>query len=261
MRLVATSIADRRRAARVVPLVAILAGALTVAAPSGAQPTGPQRGEARRAARSNAGPQVGVLVGLNSATFGGADRKLFGQSDPNRRNAAVAGLHAVLPLGAAAPFALRPEVLYAARGARAVVANGTVSVLLTYVDVPVLVQTELRGPGATRVAAYAGPSVAFRTGCRLGLTSAGVTARVGCANNANNIELRARRVDAGVVVGGELARSLGARTIGVGVRYTHGITSVFPAGDVKNRVVAVYGRLAFPVARGADQSGVRPQDG
>lgn len=183
-------------------------------------------------------PSVGALLGVNSTTFGGSGRNLFGVS-PDRRTGLLAGVFGVLPVTGSA-VAIRPEILFSMKGASSTLTNGRLGVRLSYLEVPLLLNVSPSVGTVWRPRLYAGPSVAFRTGCSLDIATAGTGASVPCSGNAQDIDYGARSVDVNGVLGAEVGRAFGGRGVGVGARYTHGFSTTSRFASVRNRALSVY---------------------
>lgn len=222
-------------------------------------------------------PHFGILGGLNSATIGGSAALLTDDDgadvSKSRRNGVAAGVYFTLPFGTSG-LALRPELLFAQKGARynasvaippsqgvAGTVTGRGDVRLSYVEVPLLLQFTAPTASRLRPQLYAGAAPAARLSCRFALRVSGLgqslTESDDCENIPGVIEgddtrLNVRRFDVGGVVGGALGFDVGGRALTVGVRYTHGLLAVFDedgASDTKNRTLGVYGSIEFPFGR------------
>lgn len=154
-------------------------------------------------------PSVGVIGGLNSATFTGSSSVAVA----GRRAGIVIGAVAELPL--AGSFSIRPELHYSAKGARVRTAGsgpGGVDFTVSYLQLPLLVQVRPTRGASVFPVLLGGVSLGLPLRCRRG----GLDCKsiVGFARQS---------VDAGVVVGVE-AGFLG--TAAAGVRYEAGFRSV-----------------------------------
>ena len=71
-----------------------------------------------------------------------------------------------LQFGLGDVFAVQPEVFYSPKGARRNLDNGTVTLDLTYVDVPLLLMARIpAGDSPIWPILYVGPVISFETGC------------------------------------------------------------------------------------------------
>jgi hypothetical protein len=110
-------------------------------------------------------PTFGVRAGLNVADVSDVDfdRVADFETDGQPRLGFVGGVFAEIPL--TPTFAVRPEVLYSQKGARAVAADDAdddVSLDLDYIEVPVLARVGFPASPTLEVALLAGPSIGFR---------------------------------------------------------------------------------------------------
>ncbi len=198
-----------------------------------------------------AGPRVGILVGLSSATLSGSDVTITAGDvgvTKKRRTGGVAGVYATLPL-AGSPVSLRPELLYAQKGV-SLSADGVMGTTkLDYLELPVLLQLDVPNTSGFRPALYVGPSVAYRVKCSLDVSGGGQSTSSGCDNSGSAGQPAPRKFDVSGVVGGQLGFELGGQSLGVGVRYTQGFTNFAKDVDAKNRTFSVYGAVDFPFGR------------
>ena len=186
--------------------------------------------------------RFGVMAGVNVAD-------VTDLADSDSRTGFVGGIYLTLPLGSTTSF--QPELLFAQRGATARAdldadLPSEIDVKLNYVEVPLLLRVDIpvqsRG---IRPHLFAGPSLAFNTACSFegGGESADCDQELGLFES-NTFEL-------GAMIGGGIAFPvMGTRRLGVGVRYTFGLTEVFKNTanvDPRNRTLAVYGTFDVPV--------------
>lgn len=206
---------------------------------------------AQATAGSDTGRRLGLLVGLNSATFGGGQ---LGE-DVDRRNGFVLGGYGVFRLSPAVSF--RPELLYAQKGGGNSEGGDEASINLSYVEAPLLLQFAPAARTATGVRPhfYVGPTLALRTGCKFKVTSDGFSASVDCDNVGTLVgeeigeefDTDPHTFDVLGTVGGGIAFPLGGRDFTIGARYSHGFTKVFKDDAGKNRVISIYGSIEFPL--------------
>lgn len=202
---------------------------------------------------SDAGPRLGILVGLNSSTFGGGE---LGDGADRRTGLAIGG-YGVFRINPAVSF--RPELLYARKGAAQSAEGDEVAIALSYVEAPLLLQFAPAARGATGVRPhfYVGPTLALRTGCEFEVNAQGVSASVDCENLGTlvgeqvgeSIDTDAHTFDVLGTVGGGIAVPLGGRDVTIGARYSHGFSKIFEEDAAKNRVLTVYGSIEFPLRR------------
>lgn len=218
----------RRRiaAAPVAALVALVVGAL----PMSAQVAGP--GAPLR-------PTFGVFAGINFAHLSDADGL-------EARTALLAGAFGTFRLSP--NFGLQPELVISQKGAKAESgdADGIGTIKMDYLEIPLLARIEFPNPGGgVRPFLLMGPSLAFQVGCKIAGESGGVSASVDCDSELLSEFLDFKSFDVGATVGGGLDFPVGARTLSLGVRYDHGLSSVVEESDSKNRAVSITVGIGF----------------
>jgi hypothetical protein len=173
--------------------------------------------------------RFGVRGGANIATVqNDADG---GSQEFGSRTGVAAGVFFAVPLGW---VRLQPEVLYTSKGAALDLRGIESTLVLDYLEVPVLV----RWPVAPRVYVAAGPAVAWRLKARSRTKFSGATEEVDVADSV-------KRYDAGVTgaVGIEFGRLV------VDGRYTHGLldidTDTSDDVSVRNRAITITAGIAF----------------
>jgi hypothetical protein len=171
----------------------------------------------------------GVLGGAAFSKPGGADVGSGSQTYTGW----IAGGFVALPLGPG--FAIRPEVFYVHKGAVGAgePGEGTITIRLPYVEVPVLLNytIPIPGPGIVSPHLYAGPSVAFRTECKVKVSDPTNIPYQGCDVGDPNPDIK--RTDFGLTFGG----GIGVGRAIIDVRYDLGLTKIPDTAntDVKNR--------------------------
>lgn len=175
---------------------------------------------------------LGVIAGVNRSSFVGG-----GSIDVTGRNALMIGMVGQIPL--AETYSLRSELFFSTKGARLRTpagdpGDGPIKPLeLPYIQMPVLVQLSTGGAGPLRPQLYAGAAVGLLLGCTLG--------SLDCDDDDG---INQRRVDVGLVMGGEIAW----RRIGLGVRYEAGIRTVdatLPGNEIYNGALTFAARYMF----------------
>ena len=157
------------------------------------------------AATARAQAAFGVIGGVSRATFTGG-----GSQDITWRTTLIAGVAGVVPIGEI--LAIRPELHFAAKGARARVGRTADNALdLAYLELPLLMQVHTGRGSLVRPQLYGGMSVAMLLGCK--------RARIACDDDP---DLESRGFDYSLVVGGEVEVFRTA----LGVRYAAGLNTV-----------------------------------
>ncbi len=178
---------------RVLPLLALLA------APLGAQ------------------VRLGLLAGGVSANITTTATADF----PNKssRTGFLVGISATAPLGKR--FSFGPELSYVTKGvkAKAVPQNVSEEVKLAYFEVPLLLRANF-GTGAIRPWLIAGPSIAFKSGCKL---------RLQTTNPGSDTTFNCKDIDADVA-SSDISAMVGAgiafHRLGFSVRYDVGLKNI-----------------------------------
>jgi hypothetical protein len=154
------------------------------------------------------GLSFGLKAGLNSGSFLNLD-----VDDTSRRSGLTAGGFMDFPLASAVD--LRLEALYTQKG----ITDGTNTVALDYIEVPVLAKFGF-GSGGVTPFLYAGPSVGYN-----------VSAKLKSDTDSVDYGDLVKSFESSLAFGGGLGFTAGTRTIELDVRYTMGLTSVFDFGD------------------------------
>jgi len=186
--------------------------------------------------------RFGITLGANSATLAGSDADGSG-----RRTGLLAGALAVLPFSPTIAF--EPELAYTSKGATVSDPadpgfSGTLK--MAYLQVPALLRFELAaatvGPHPF---IYAGPAVAFKTGCNFDVKGSGISATSSCDAAGANVN----STDFSLIGGAGIAFRAGGRMVGIAARYDYSLSKISSDLDVKHRVISVLGTLEFPSGR------------
>lgn len=115
---------------------------------------------------------------------------------------------------------------------------------LTYVEAPLLVTLEIpTGPSPVSPRFYAGPQVAFESGCDISVVGDGSSVSLSCdeARQQGDFEIDTRSADFSVVVGGGIDLAAGPGAFTVDARYDLGLSDIndFDGGaELTNRNLA-----------------------
>lgn len=173
-------------------------------------------------------PQFGIEAGAALATLTGDE-----DEGVKTKVAPYFGLSAIVQRPASM-LGLQTGLFYVSRGAKFEESGSTGSLKLGYVELPIMLRiAPVTKSGAAVPAFFAGPSLAFRTGCKL--EAEGIS--VECDDFA---ELKS--FDFGVTLGGEVAIPAGRQLFIVpSVRFTQSVTSISDEQDtsVKNRTIQI----------------------
>lgn len=150
------------------------------------------------------------------------------------------GFGAFLQVMIAPNLSIQPEALYLSKGASESGGDGEVKV--NYLQVPVLVQYHFPTPGVSP-RLFAGPSIAFETGCDFEDGSVSVS----CEDEMVNT----KSADFGLVFGAGVDIPAGGVVVTLDGRYDMGVTNLIEDGDefdvdLKNRAWEFFAGVGFP---------------
>lgn len=188
--------------------------------------------------------QFSLKGGINLVDFFGE-----GVEEADRRPRLAGG--AAVEILAIGPFALAPEIYYAQKGAerlrQRLIEEGSATVSLSYVEIPVLVRFNL--PFGRRVRPYlaAGPVFGWRVDCSITAIAQSGTTEQDCDDllgGQERLEAKLRSYERGLMAGAglsfEVFRGLGAITLDA--RYAWGLTRLSDeegAPEIRNRALSV----------------------
>ncbi len=131
---------------------------------------------------------------------------------------------------------VQSELHFVQKGARyergpSTMPGGNASILIDYLELPVLLRLHLRDPAASGLRPFllAGSGVAFRTGCSFEASAGGTSNNQPCV--IVNSPARYRTVDASAVLGGGVAFRVRARELTIGMRYAAGLIPISDSGS------------------------------
>jgi len=194
-------------------------------------------------AQMGRGLEVGIKAGPTFSTVSVDDDD---GTDFSNRTAFGVGAFLRIPLGSLIAF--QPELLYVGKGTKATGADledVELGLELNYIEIPLLIQIPFgAGQGATPFI-FAGPSLAFETGCTFSLESEGASLDLDCdEGDEEDLELERKKFDYGAIIGAGLRLPLGSGAFHIEARYTLGLANLddSASGDdsFKNRSAAVY---------------------
>ena len=185
---------------------------------------------------------MGPKLGLNASRMGGVDAGGFWQLDQTSTGFSLGGY---LSYTFGPYFSMQPEAYLTRRGGRGGDASGTGSLILHYVEVPILAKVTL--PTKSKFVPYflAGPSFLFRVGCNVEMQSSEGNKRGACddwvfESPMGNIAVDAENHDVALVFGMGVDMPLGNGYLAVDIRYGIGLTSVdksYLDTDLTNRAL------------------------
>jgi len=173
---------------------------------------------------------AGVKAGYNMANV-----STDPDSDSDFRSGLALGGYLGVPINE--QFSIQPEALFSMKGSEA--ADGSGSLKLNYIEIPVLAKATFLPQSKAHPMLFAGPSLAYN-----------VTAKTALGDSEFDVKDNVSSFDMGLVFGGGLDYPLssGAKSIGIDIRYTMGLTNADDTGaggEVKNNVLSIMGTLGF----------------
>ncbi|MBV9494091.1 MAG: PorT family protein [Acidobacteria bacterium] len=178
-----------------------------------------------------------VMAGVNFAKFDAADA--------GTRAGLVAGVGIVKPL--APTWSLQPELTYSMKGAKGSGDGATITLKLSYLELPLLVRYDLPTQSGVHPFLLAGPALALKLTCDIEGTDGTITVSGSCGNVSGDVESEdAKTFDFGAMFGGGLAFKHLDHLFTLGLRYNLGLVDVTDNGGVKNRVLSIVGGFEWP---------------
>lgn len=206
--------------------------------------------------------RFGGYVGSSMATISEGDDVVVTGAEasvsPSRRIGLQFGVWMNRPLTSV--FSLQPELHYTQKGVRyeAAFADGgdlgfptsaELSLNLAYLEVPLLLRADLGRAGtSTRPFLVAGPTLAYRMSCTLGVDAGLFSFSSDCdsAEEEEGASLDLASTDVGGTVGAGLSMRRGTRDYTAMLRYTRGLRSLSSAQNgVTNRNLSVLVGIGF----------------
>lgn len=189
-------------------------------------------------------PQFGALLGLSSTSITDADLEGVAEAGVNaevkRRMGFQIGAYLTQSLSGNVSF--QPEIHYIQKGAKVAVSltdiegnagvtDAEASIKLAYLEVPLLLRFDMNQGKSVRPFLVAGPAVAFRISCNIGLGVEGASFNTDCGSEGDSeLEVESddpfKKFDAGVMMGGGIAGTMGSLPVSLQVRYSHGLINI-----------------------------------
>lgn len=197
---------------------------------------------------------VGVRGGINRATVAWSETPLGSELEElERRDALTGGAWVAVPV--AAGLGVRAELLWAGKGFVERGAEGTTTLEVSYVEVPLLLTLAVPVPSGRLVPElFAGPWVGRESGCEVSFEREETEGSFPCDDIPEEPILR-QKTDWGFAVGGALAL-VGAGPVRglLDVRYTAGLRNIDASPsvdnlDIRHRGVSVMLGLGVEVGR------------
>ncbi|MBZ0269838.1 PorT family protein [bacterium] len=183
----------------------------------------------------HAGVKGGVTVANMSADP--SDSELA-----DSRNGFAIGGYLGIPLGMT-PFTIQPEALFTMKGDSEEADGVTGSMKLDYIEVPVLAKASFLPMAPAKPSLFFGPAVAYNLSAKTAVEGGGL-------DGETDVKDTMKSMDFGLVVGAGLDMSLagGAKSLGIDVRYTHGLTNTIDSdtgAEAKNKTISIMGTIGF----------------
>jgi opacity protein-like surface antigen len=177
--------------------------------------------------------RYGVVAGLNLASASGDVGDIF---DESRTGFAVGG---AVEFGMSPTWSIRPEVLYAQKGAKVSEGDDEFRFNTSYIEVPVLAKYAFPMQGSVRPHLLVGPALAFNTGCELELEIGGDSESADCEDDGLEIS----SLDYGFMFGA----GVDIGQFNLGIRYDLGLNDIPDTDDAdgKNRVLSFVAGFTF----------------
>jgi len=157
------------------------------------------------------------------------------------RNGMSLGGYVGIPLGMT-PFTIQPEALFTMKGDSEEAGGVTGSMKLDYIEVPVLAKASFLPAAAAKPSLFFGPALAYNISAKSAIEGGGLDGEV-------DVKDSMKSMDFGLVVGAGLDMSLaGGKSVGIDVRYTHGLTNTIDSdtgAEAKNKTISIMGSFGF----------------
>jgi hypothetical protein len=141
-------------------------------------------------------------------------------------------------------FSVQPEAYFSMKGDSESSGGATGTMKLDYIEVPVLAKASFLPHAKAKPSLFAGPSLAYNLNAKSAIEGTGLL------DGETDIKDQTNAVDFGLVFGGGVDYSLqnGAKSIGIDLRYTMGLTNTIDSdtgAEAKNHVFSIMGTLGF----------------
>lgn len=193
---------------------------------------------------------VGGEAGINIADVSVSTD--FFDVSPDSRTGFWGGIYAEFGIGPI--FAIRPEVLYSAKGFKISEAGAEARLRANYIQIPVLFEAVIPVSGSPiRPVLFVGPAFAFETSCKVqgDIETLSLDVSIDCDDPIFDGDLSRKTTDFSLIFGGELGVAVGRVIPAIGVRYDLGLTNLDDSDianeSIKNRTLTIYGQLGVPV--------------
>jgi hypothetical protein len=159
----------------------------------------------------------------------------------SRTGLAIGG-YVGIPLKAT-PFSIQPEALFTMKGDQEEADGVTGKMKLDYIEIPVLAKASFMPQAPAKPSLFLGPAVAYNL-------SAKTAVEGGLLEGEYDMKDETKSFDFGLVFGGglDIPMGNGARSLGIDVRYTYGLTNTIDAdtgAEAKNNVISIMGTIGF----------------
>ena len=182
----------------------------------------------------------GVMIGGAFSKFGGSDAK-NGVLDFTQTHVGFAA-GGFATLGLSPNFAIQPEALFVVKGGKADAGPASVTLKLSYFEVPVLLKVIIPAKNNSLLSPhfYAGPALGLKLDCTIKGSAGPATLSGSCDNNG----IKIKSTDLGLVFGAglDVGRAM------IDVRYDLGVSRIddsILSADVKNRTFYLLAGWSF----------------
>ena len=185
---------------------------------------------------------IGPFVGLNYTT-------LSGDSVPDAKSRVDFALGGQLDFSLATSGFFRTGLVYSRRGTKFTEQGLDFKIKLSYLEIPVLFGYRFPTSGGVKPYVMGGGHLGIKVGCKLELTSEGVTSSVDCDNRDVVEGADFKSTDINLVGGGGILVPVGTSSLAFDLRYAYGLSSIQKNEDVKNRGFTLGVGYMIPVGR------------
>jgi hypothetical protein len=189
---------------------------------------------------SGVGLDLGIKAGVNLATL-----STDGET-PGRRTGFIGGGHLTILLPNSM-FYFQPELLYSMKGFSESDSDGTGTLALDYIDIPILVGLRFDNGGSVTPRVFLGPQVSLNTSCKLKGDVGGDSASIDCDSELIGEFLNANSVLFDMLFGAGLDIDMGKVDIVFDARYDLGLTDALDLGSSKMSAWQLLAGVAFPL--------------
>ena len=176
----------------------------------------------------------GLIGGLNLSTINGD----FTQLAENRAGFSVGGFLRK-PISGVLDFQIEGQ--YSVKGTKFSGLGATATLNLSYFEIPVLLRASAKSNDSFHPFVEGGGAVGLNSSCSFSAGVGSFSGSLSCSGSGASV----KSFDAGLVGGAGIEIPVGTNAVGIGVRYTFGLVSVFDQGSIKNRNLQFLASIRF----------------